>query len=451
MHLQNTYKKSTVSVSTASTDELHGLLQLIRWFGSLHGDLPTTEDVRSELQRREFTDPLMSLLTSGFVGRRDLEVRLKAHLLNDDGLPCLVFGPGGVGKSTVAANMFVGDWKEFSYQRAYLNFDKGKLANANNHTIIDEIVRQIALFSPERVNQYRVREFRNNLKKRMSETPKEMGFSSQSVSYDEHVDPEIIEQMANVIEGESLGSISGNTLILFDTFEQVQRRDISHTYRVYELIKNIRKRIPSVRFIIFGRAPIDEELPIVKWHLRDIERPEAITLLRRVTESAEIRRETIEEVIDLVGCNPLSIRLAGDILLREGHHPLRNLQITEKQIQGQLYSRILDHIRNPDVRSIAHPGLVVRRITPEIIREILAGPCGIDIQEPSAADRLFEALRKEATLMEESPEGDGALVHRTDVRALMLKAIHKTQRGKARQIQSIGCALLPETCDRKVS
>src|SRR5262249_54021542 len=103
-------------------------------------------------------------------------------------------------------------------------------------------------------------------------------------------------------------------------------------------------------------------------------------------------------------------------------------------------ARLLDHIKDPRVRAVAHPGLVVRRITPDVIRDVLAGPCGIAPMTQLDAAEVFDALRREATLCEPSPDGDGALVHRADVRALMLPGIQRDAPATTRHIHEAAVA-----------
>ena len=97
----------------------------------------------------------------------------------------------------------------------------------------------------------------------------------------------------------------------------------------------------------------------------------------------------MREIVRLLGGNPLSLHLAADVLNRTGEDPTRLIAVAEGNIQGQLYSRLLEHIRDPLVRAVAHPGLVVRRLTPEIIREVLAEPCGIAPLDEAEAARIF--------------------------------------------------------------
>lgn len=83
-----------------------------------------------------------------------------------------------------------------------------------------------------------------------------------------------------------------------------------------------------------------------------------------------------------------------------------------------LYDRVLDRIRDPAVRALAHPGLVLREVTPDLIRLVLSGPCEMAPMPGEQAEALFEALRKQFWLVE--PATEGALRHRPDLRRMML-------------------------------
>jgi hypothetical protein len=132
-----------------------------------------------------------------------------------------------------------------------------------------------------------------------------------------------------------------------------------------------------------------------------------------------------------VGGNPLTLRLAARVAADEeavtgGIEALETrrfgfLAVSPALIRGQLYRRVLDHIHDPDVRALAHPGMVLRRVTPDIIREVLGPRCGIAGVE-SKALKLFEALQKEHALV--LIEGDGSLRYREEVRRPVLELLH---------------------------
>jgi tetratricopeptide (TPR) repeat protein len=91
----------------------------------------------------------------------------------------------------------------------------------------------------------------------------------------------------------------------------------------------------------------------------------------------------------------------------------------QEVIQGQLYRRILQHVHDVRIRKLAHPGLVLRRITPEIIKKVLAGPCIVAVRSAQDAEELFAKFRDEVSLVTQAD--DGSLHHRADVRKVMLR------------------------------
>jgi hypothetical protein len=162
--------------------------------------------------------------------------------------------------------------------------------------------------------------------------------------------------------------------------------------------------------------------------------------------------ELIEELVEVVGGNPLSLRLIAKVL-QAGALDLQSLReettwrpslgnwLFGKRVpprtvlQGVLLNRILGHIHDLEVRRLAHPGLLLRRITPDIIRNVLAEPCGLEGADPL---RLFEELRREASLvLEDVASTDGPAVrHRTEVRRVMLRLM-KADEEKREQAERI--------------
>ncbi len=125
-----------------------------------------------------------------------------------------------------------------------------------------------------------------------------------------------------------------------------------------------------------------------------------------------------------VGGNPLTLGLAARVLQSEqvstsGITGLKTrtwylASLSEEIIRGQLYRRVLDHIHDPDVRALAHPGMVLRRVTPEIIASVLAPICKVAMTTKTRAQELFGELRKEHTLV--WLEENGSLHYRPEIR-----------------------------------
>ena len=133
--------------------------------------------------------------------------------------------------------------------------------------------------------------------------------------------------------------------------------------------------------------------------------------------------------------SPLTVRLLAALLAKTGagaEDPLFGLQAANEQLDAELYLRILGHIEDPLVRAVAHPGLVLRRITPEIIRDVLAKSGGIELGKVDERD-VFNRLAAEPMLVDR-PEPD-VLEHRQDVRAVMLPQILRDTTVDARSVQ----------------
>ena len=134
----------------------------------------------------------------------------------------------------------------------------------------------------------------------------------------------------------------------------------------------------------------------------------------------------LEDVIRIVGRNPMCLKLAARLLRDEGVAALRDdrtallTRMRAEKIQALLYGRILRHLHGDEVKKVAYPGLIVRRIDADVIARVLAGPCGLTFEEGRTESTILSDLAREASLVEVDP-ADGSLRHRPDVRRAMLE------------------------------
>jgi hypothetical protein len=220
-----------------------------------------------------------------------------------------------------------------------------------------------------------------------------------------------------------------------DTVEQVQRRGPSAVSSLSMLLQALMAYSSQIRVVISGRTEVPEFGFAVTHRLLGLERREAVRLLSEVC-LAKVAPSTAEALVNLVGTSPLTIRLAARLLSVDAGTPteLFPLDVMSEQVDAELYRRVLAHIRDRDVRKLAHPGLVLRRITPAIIRQVLAGPCGVMVADDDDAVDLFYRLANEAMLVERSPDGL-SLTHRADVRQMMLPQLLRDRPEEARLIE----------------
>jgi hypothetical protein len=236
-------------------------------------------------------------------------------------------------------------------------------------------------------------------------------------------------------------------IILFvDSFEQVAGYDDVAADSPTEVARTLERIGASVLVICASRTfrHVNLELPersMIRLQMDQFSADEAEHYL--VTEAARagiaISREEAQAVQAVAGRSPLALRLA--VALLEKGDPVdgdvawhKRIDRSPEFVQAALYERLLRRIRSPELRKIAAPGLLVRRLTEEVIREVLAVPCGLDLAAHPAAS-LMNAARREGQLFTDRADDPGALWHRQDVRATMLDNVRRmTPRPLADQI-----------------
>src|SRR6185437_7410604 len=303
----------------------------------------------------------------------------------------------------------------------------GWLIDGGQWALLDELLRQVGAQLPE------ARELTASLRRHAQDEARGSRGITEIMSRSAHSSAGISDSILKMLPYAL--PPNGRLVVVLDTLEELARRHDALTFELFGFLDQLREALPGVRVIGAGRTLPDvvRSAGTVR-RLAGLEPADAFDLIRALTAGTRVTDGALREIIDLVGGNPLSLHLAADVLTRTGANPAQVIAVTEGNVQGQLYSRLLEHIRDPRVRAVAHPGLVVRRITPEIISEVLAGPCGIAPLTGDEAHELFRALRREATLCEDAADGSEALVHRQDVRAIMLPAIRRDRPATTRDI-----------------
>ena len=250
----------------------------------------------------------------------------------------------------------------------------------------------------------------------------------------------ISSRQSHSILADLLGSIESRLgprpyVVTLDTFEEIQYRGEARAFPFWELLANLQQAMPFLRVVVSGRAPANGLMlagkPAFGLEIGDLDKAAAVAFLQAkgVDDPGLAAR-----IVGQVGGVPLSLKLAASLVEREGAEAkgIRALagrssfwfSASDEMIQGQLFERILGHIHHPQVERLAHPGLVMRRLTPEVILHVLNAPCSLGVTSLSEAQSLFEELRKETALVVVSQDEDSeALAHRPDLRRIMLKLL----------------------------
>ena len=428
-HMARLLLEGPVELRGHTPTELTGILRALDWLAGMDLSLPSEHDVRCELDLANVLAPLRAVDTVDFVGReRELNM-LGEHLRSPEGgQPLALHGPGGVGKSTLLAHFVLQhvERSESPLLFTYLTFDRGELDVQFPLTLVAEACRQLSLQAPQLVEpltqvRARIDEVLTAQTRFSHEKSTSHGRSSRDVERHRADEAVLATQFAEVVNAATAGQ---PILVLLDTFEMAQRKKGSFMGYLGAAIARMQVRMPSLRFVIAGRAPV-EGLDVRNVPLAGLDPRQASALMASALRDVRLPPGLVPMVVSKVSGNPLSLRLAADLIRREGDSSLGTsrgrgrllFELREEQVQGVLYRRILDHV-DRSVRPLANPGLVVRQITSDVILQVLAEPCGMRRLTSRKAERLFETLRHEVSLVTEVRPG--VLVHRADVRREML-------------------------------
>ncbi|MFE4258797.1 AAA family ATPase [Streptomyces sp. NPDC056883] len=450
-------------------DELPRTLQAVLWLAQIPGitGIPEVAHVQRLLDRARLMQPLERLERSSFQGRAEELARLRAYIglptpLQDEFTlavgtgtkrPVLVHGMNGIGKSTLLATFLRDSLRDFptTFPFAYVDFARPTLSAREPATLIAEMARQLSVQYPEHhtdfdalahtceetVGLHRAEEGTVDELYELATTRATMARLSQSgvhalASAREGM---LAAQLATlVVQAVGVPASEQPPLVLvIDSFEEAMYSGSPELGRMWGLWSALQKVHPRLRTVVAGRllkhhpARVVEPLTI---ELNDLGPEASVALL----VSCGVTDERLaEKLADRVGGNPLSLKLAARAAEQEGDRaeslnelieslPRRRRQFYRKVdqmlIQGTLYERILRRIGDPDVRALAQAGMALRTITPGLIREVLAGPCGLTVESDVEAERLFELFSR---LDQVESAGPGTVRHRADLRAIMLR------------------------------
>lgn len=414
-------------------------LQALTWA------LPVRPDIEPQLKALRRDAYLASLLSSydyllkdGFFGRNAEISRIHAFasaLTTESRISILsITGVGGSGKSTLLAAalrpLTIRSFEDNSApMMVYLDFDRRAFLIGAELELSFELTRQMGQIVPaasDAFEQLREQTGRERVERgEHSKASVDAGteaFSRQGSEFD--------WRARDIIE---LYRIDKRALILvIDTFEEWQRENYDRAdaeapfNRILDWLSSVQNEWNlAVGVIISGRASVSSrERGIVNdsIKLEHLNNTESSALLR----SLNVPVKAASQLAAIVGGIPLSLKLAAryfNNLSKDAQASFLEGANTELRgvssiiCQGILYKRFLDHIVDPQARKLAHPGLALRQVTPQLIKDILAIPCDLGELSLESADDIFHKLSREVWLVEMR---DGVLMHVPQIRRVML-------------------------------
>jgi hypothetical protein len=374
--------------------------------------------------------------------------------------PLLIFGLGGSGKSTLLAKFLLehADANLIGhFPFVYLDFDRAVLSALEPESLLIESARQLSIQFSGSYEAQKLTEFYERWKNRdisieKVDTERITIINSGVGKRLRNERKDIISQFASTLA--ELSTRKNNPfLVVLDTFEEVQYKGASVVNQLFTFFKDLQKAYPSLRVVIAGRAPI-KQLKTQELKLGDLDSEAAKGYLGMTGINDNDLKKFI---VDVVGGNPLSLKLAAELVRQNGKNELLNVRRSERRyslfekrlsnemIQGMLYQRILGHIHHPEVKKLANPGLVLRVITPEIILHVLKEPCKLQINTIKQANVLFRELKKEVSLVVLTEQN--VLKHRADVRKVMLKLLANENLEQVNEIHRLAVLYYEEKDD----
>jgi hypothetical protein len=467
------------AVTAQTTARIEAAIQVAEWLAAFDPTIPQVKTIERSLSRRRLMQP-MERITRGFMGRAselaelrgfvgvldaqtpvEGALRFLGSLLNSEQkAPLLIYGIGGIGKSTLLAEFIrQHETSPVPFPYVYLDFDNPRLNVKNLGTLVNEMADQLeAQYPGSEWSSVRaavkvtatLTEGSDYDSSNVDRTLTVQDLSLQAKLRDDSAVAaarSCADALRRTMEASSLEKMMHVAdvlpfLVVLDTFEEVQKRGVETAGILWAFLSYLQRHFPKVRIVVSGRAQVPELVvnsqTAREIALKEFDESSAISLLM---QSGVSDFNLCKALYKQVGGNPLSLKLAAQVAKLDdtSTRGIEGLKTTsylifsaaETVIQGQLYRRILLRIPDDDVRALAHPGLVVRRLTAPIIRQVLAVPCGLGEITEKRSQQLFESLKKQVDLV--TSDGDG-LRHQQDIRRVMLKLLEEERRDTVMEI-----------------
>lgn len=335
----------------------------------------------------------------------------------------LVTGVGGIGKSAlVTAVLKDALTDDHGPPVIVLDLDRPNLFRCDRVEIAREITRQLGRQRPK-------------LAGRLAEARAQFGEAKSDTDHSAHA---LLQSLALSALGAALPARLGPVAIVVDTFEEAVERGQDAVRDVLDWLESLRLSggLLGMRLLVSGRSvpdlPPDE---MQRRFARTLELgglapDDGAALLREDAKGREFfDPDKARQAAKVLQGHPQALRLLRryaedhpeeiDGILHDG---VKAGAFGVRFAQVFLYTRILNRIRDPDVARLAHPGLVLRRVTPKLIRAVLAEPCGFGEIDTDRAGKLFEKLAGTVWVVDRTDRSD-VVLHRRELRRLMLPAM----------------------------
>jgi hypothetical protein len=456
---ESVLRGAPIDLMRLSRDELASLALVCEWVVDILPGLPDCTLLQARLSFEKTLSPLRQLIGKHFVGRQAELARLSDYvgLMPVDSVtrkgqrflrsvwltlnrrpPLMVHGPGGVGKSSLIAQFILTHLDSeggAGLAFVHLDLDRALIDPRNTLTLLAEAAHQLSAQFPSRSDDL-TRVARQLIDLQKGKDTLESSKSAFSGS-------EAVMLFSQTVE--HLLGPDRPLLWVVDTFEEAQKLGDSVVKTLWQFFEELQTALPGLRLVVSGRVlPAGyawDDMPLSEF---DAESAQGYLRHRFALARLDPIPGTMQllAIVSAVGRSPLALRMAVRVALNEGTAVFSSKELKgsvlwkmrAEQIQAQLFHRILEHIDgDEDIKRIASSGLALRRITPDVILNVLAQSCALSVKSPAGAQELFGKLALQVDIFEHD-FGDGSLRHRTDVRRLMLRDLKQLYADKMAEI-----------------
>ena len=351
--------------------------------------------VRSALGRLDMRDRADAMLSRGFFGRVNETDEIAAWLSRPIKSPpvtaLFISGLPGIGKSTLvdeAARRAASATPPWILVR--LDFDRSGLDVQDRVGLTMEIARQISIELGDTAADLRHARL-------LAAGATSLPDPDVKGERREHVPDELSRAL-----GDAVRSAGRPILMILDTLEVLHGRAQTHPGRLFDCLDELCDRgLTPMAVIAAGRGDALEGSEKRIGHRIDLgglDVANADALLTRL----EVPSEAFPEIREIADGNPLVLRLAGLAVREAGPEALETARGRRELAAAYLYRFLLSRIGDAKLQALAEPGLVVRRINPDVIAEVLAPQLKVRL-EPGEAVTLFERLATHHWLVEPDP------------------------------------------------
>ena len=419
--------------------ELIAATELISDAGLPHPDLAA---MRVKLQEPSALEEYTTVVPPRFIGRATELQRLGTFLRGTapSWRGIVVTGLGGAGKSTLVAKFAQDVASRQAATVVILDFDRPGIDPRDTHWLGSEIMRQVGQQYPG--VRERLRSVRHLGRPDRGWQAQRVSSDSSEVHLSQRVEASLVAELRPALEAAGTGARP--VLLVLDTFEEVIQHGLTDAVQKWldqlsdALYPTSLKVVYSGRLFDLGLEQVSRRSQVEVIELGELDRGTAAALLSSYGVAADLAVKLVES--DVLPLRPLELKLLARVLQDD---PDASLERLERELQSGgpaakesfaalVYRRVLLRIRDPILQKLAYPGLVLRYVTVDIIRQVLAPALDLPVMEDEDARRLLEQLAGCEWLATRG--ADNRVWHRRDLRRSMLRVMIGSDPERARAV-----------------